>query len=159
MTLQRRLIEYYFYHYHDYCFYCIAHQESFGSATIPYVKSREATHCKVVLKKPDALAFSMADVVERTYYTFAGKKREIIRMKFFRRLPRASIIVRLNISERTYHRYLQEIMEYAEGYFATLKIPKPHMAEFSPFWEECESLSHAYTPASLNDYSGLDGAI
>lgn len=135
MTPQQKMIEYYFYHYHEYCFVSSKKLSSFQNKIFPpktmlfYSRTGER-------KEPDAFAILMGYVVEKTYFKFTDKKRELLKMKYFLKYDRNHTCKRLGISQRTYHRYTAAILQYAEAYMQQLKFEEAEYKTHVGFFKD-----------------------
>ncbi|MFI3167171.1 MAG: hypothetical protein R3Y32_03540 [Bacillota bacterium] len=123
MNANKKLIEYYFFHYDEHFNTCSKKLVAFTNTMYPF-NSALLYSGDEEFGTADFLNIMMSKVVQKTYRYFRENKRYIIKSRYFLRHKRAKTCKKLDISPRTYHRYLDEILSYASSYLEVLLIER-----------------------------------
>lgn len=151
MTSEQKMIEFYFYQFIEFDF-----------ATIKelYILQKELyqPRFKPVLQKPwkktppDSVALLMGQAFRVTYRSFFGNKREILILRYLQNCNRYEICKKLKISPRTYHRYVIELLTFAENYTNQVRFERAEYNKQMNFFTNQGELPCNVENANTNGY-------
>ncbi len=134
MDTNRRLIDYYFSNYKKDYSTCNKRLATFQGALFPL--SICLAHGDISNASPqDTLSLIMDDAFRNTYKHFRGNKRNLMKSRYLIKHDRRITSKFLGISTRTYHRYLEDILDYAIEYLEKLMIEKAEYERQTAFLE------------------------
>ncbi len=147
MNPDKRLIEYYFFHYDEHFETCSKKLATFRASMFPY-NSALLYDSEDDFTSTEILNVIMGRVVRKTYQHFREKKRHIIKDRYFLKHKRDVTCKKLDISPRTYHRYLDEILQFASEYLQVLLTERMEYQRDLKFFQSRSQVA----PPQIHEY-------
>ncbi len=157
MTPEQKMIEFYFYQFAEFNFQNVKELKVLQKELYhPRYKSNLQKPWKKT--QPDAIALLMGQAFHKTYRSFFGNKREVFALRYLQNCNRCEICKKLKISPRTYHRYVVELLSFAEDFINQVRFEREEYSNQLKFFTSQDytpNVENASTNGYLSDYTQI----